>query len=130
MERWYVVGEHSAEEAVASSRHIAVAVVEEVAGIRRIVVAAEDRHSFHTEVEVERSSNRHILAEVDWSGSVTVGFQSAGRRLLTDIAGEDTLHTAAVVGEALGCSLPGYGSLVPGSPTCLRNDLEVECALS
>ena len=72
MERRYVVGEHSAGEAVASSRHIAVAVVE-VAGIRRIVVAAEDRHSFHTEVEVERSSNRHILAEVDWSGSVTVG---------------------------------------------------------
>ena len=104
--------------------------MEEVAGIRRIVVAAEDRRSFHTEVEVDRSSNRRILAEVDCSASVTLGFQSAGRRLLTDIAEEDILHTAAVVGEALGCSLPGYGSLVPGSPTCLRNDLDVECALS
>lgn len=51
-------------------------------------------------------------------------------RLLTDIAGEDILHTAAVVGEALGCSLPDYGSLDRGSPTCLRNDVDVECALS
>jgi hypothetical protein len=64
-----VVGEHSAGEAVAGSRRIAVAVVE-VAGIRT-VVAAEGRHSFHTAVEEVHSSNRRIL-EVGCSGSITV----------------------------------------------------------
>jgi hypothetical protein len=126
-----VVEEHSAGQAVANSRHIAVAVVEEVAGIRRIVVAAEGRHSFHTGVVEVDSSSRHILAEVGWFASVTVGDWYAGRNLLTDIAAEeDILHTAAAVGEALGRSLPGCGSLDRGSRTCLRNGVDLERAMS
>lgn len=68
-----MVGEHSAGEVVANSRRIAIAVVEEVAGIRRIVVAAEGRHSFHTEAGEVHSSSRRILAEMGWFASVTVG---------------------------------------------------------
>jgi len=111
--RWAgLVGEHSAEEVVASSRRIAVAVVEEVASIRRIVVAVEGRHSFHTEAGEVHSSSRHILAEVGDTAEVGI------------------LHTAAVVGEALGRSLPGYGSLDRGSQTCLRNEVDFERATS
>jgi hypothetical protein len=126
-----VVEEHSAGQAVADSRHIAVAVVEEVAGIHRIVAAAEDRHSFHTGVVEVDSSSRHILAEVGCFTSVTVGDWYAGRKLLTDIAAEeDILHTAAAVGEALGRSLPDCGSLDRGSQTCLRNNVDFVRAIS
>jgi hypothetical protein len=128
-----VVEEHSAGQAVAGSRHIAVAVVEEVADIRHIVVAVEDRRSFHTGVVEVHSSSRHILAEVGWSASVTVGGRCADRELLTDIAAEEGIlrtAAAAAVGEALGRSLPGCDSLDPGSRTCLRNDVDFEIAMS
>ena len=104
---------------------------EEVAGIRRIATAAEGRHSFRTEVEVNSNSHR-ILVEAGCSVSVAERGQYAVRKLLTDIAEAGILHTAAVaagVGEALGCSLPGYGSLGRGSTTCLRNNADVEGAL-
>jgi hypothetical protein len=126
-----VVEEHSAGEGVAGMRHIAVAEVEEVAGTRRIVVAAAGHHSFRTGVEEVHSSNRRILAEVGWSGSVTEDSECGGRKLLTDIAAEEGRHSfrTAAEGEALG-SLPGYGSLGRGSWTCLRNDVDVEGAMS
>ena len=112
LERWYLVGEHSAAEGVVSSRRIAVA-VEEVAGIRRIVVAAEGRHSFHTEVD------RRILVVAGCSTLIAVNSHHGVRKILTDIAEAGILHTAAAgVGEALGRSLPGYGSLGRGSTTC------------
>lgn len=96
--RWAgVIEGHSAEEEVANNRHIVAAVEEEAAGMnRRTVVAAEDHRNFRTEAE-ESWSNRRILAEVG------------------DIAEEDSLRTAA--GEALDCSLPGYGSLDRDSTT-------------
>lgn len=77
-----MIGAHSVEEAVASNRHT-VAAVGEVAGMsRRIVVAAEDRHSCRIEVEV--SCNRRIPAEVGCSASVALCSCGAGRKLGTD----------------------------------------------
>ena len=73
----------SAEEAVANNRHI-VAAVEEVAGMdRRTVVAEEDRRSFRTEAEVSWSSRR-ILAEVGCCASVVLCSCGGGRKLATD----------------------------------------------
>ena len=107
-----MVGERSAERAAASSLRTAV-VAEEVAGIRRIVVAAEGRHSFHTEVD------RRILVVAGCSTLIAVNSHHGVRKILTDIAEAGILHTAAAgVGEALGRSLPGYGSLGRGSTTC------------
>lgn len=75
-------GAHSAEEAVASNRHI-VAAVEEVAGMsRRTVVAVGDRRSCRIEVEV--SCNRRILAEAGCSASVALCSCGAGRKLGTN----------------------------------------------
>jgi hypothetical protein len=79
-----VIEGHSAEGVVANSRHIVAAVEEEVAGMRRhTVVAEEDRRSFRTEAEVSWS-NRRMLAGVGCSASVALVGCRAGRKLGTD----------------------------------------------
>lgn len=101
--RWaIVVGERSAERAAASSLRTAV-VAEEVAGIRRIVVAGEGHHILRTEAD------RSLAVEGDTA------------------AEEDILRTvAAEAAVALGRSLPGYGVLGRDSTTCLREKIEVK----
>lgn len=115
-----MVGERSAERAAASSLRTAV-VAEEVAGIRRIVVAVEEHHILRT--EADRS-----LAVEGCSVSVTRRSHSCHGMVLTDTAaGEDILRTvAAGAAVALGRSLPGYGVLGQDSTTCLRENIEVK----
>lgn len=79
-----MIERHSAEGAVANSRHIVAAVEEEVAGMsRRTVVAEEDRRSFRTEAEVSWS-NRRMLAGAGCSASVALYSCWTGRKLGTD----------------------------------------------
>lgn len=115
-----MVGERSAERAAASSLRTAV-VAEEVAGIRRIVVAGEGHHILRT--EADRS-----LAVEGCSVSVARRSRSCHAKVLTDTAAEeDILRTvAAEAAVALGRSLPGYGVLGRDSTTCLREKIEVK----